>query len=238
VLKITGAAGARKAKSGYFLIPAGFASCHRRGMPAVTDDGWLNFANTVYMKWVLAIPSKRISQCTGSYSVLLCMEGTFLSSGGITMNYQPWKNILIVLAVLLPIPFLSGCEARSGGGAVVTPMRDEPAIVDSVMAIDVHEDRPNGITNVFFSDDEQIYLWIYWINVEGRNKVEVRWFSPDEEVDDPPYWEETQSFTSTTGQQITWFFIDKPSGGFTKGDWSVEIFLNDNFERTHIFTVE
>ena len=56
VLKIAGAAGVRKAKSGYFLFPAGFASCHRRGMPAVTDDVWIDFADSVYLKWVLAVP--------------------------------------------------------------------------------------------------------------------------------------------------------------------------------------
>ena len=56
VLKIPGAAGVRKAKSGYFLFPSGFATCHRRGMPAVTDDVWIDFADAVYLKWVLAIP--------------------------------------------------------------------------------------------------------------------------------------------------------------------------------------
>lgn len=56
VLKIPGAAGVRKAKSGYFLIPAGFGSCHKRGIPAVTDDVWIDFADTAYMKWVLAMP--------------------------------------------------------------------------------------------------------------------------------------------------------------------------------------
>jgi len=154
------------------------------------------------------------------------------------MNYQHWKNILVAFAVLLSIIFFSGCEAKSGGGAVVTPGRDEPAIVDSVMAINVHEDRPDGVTTLFFNDSSEIFLWIYWMNVEGRNEVEVRWFSPNEGVDDPPYWEETQSFTSTTGQQITWFYIEEPSGGFTEGEWFVEIYLNGSFERMHIFTIE
>ncbi|NQT85485.1 hypothetical protein HQ560_01895 [bacterium] len=56
VLRIAGAAGAPKAKSGHFLFPSGFATCHRRGMPAVTDDVWLDFADRVYMKWLLALP--------------------------------------------------------------------------------------------------------------------------------------------------------------------------------------
>ena len=64
VLLIPGPGGVRKAKSGYFLIPAGFASNHRRGMPAVADDIWIDFSDTVYMKWVLAIPDLAKSKVT------------------------------------------------------------------------------------------------------------------------------------------------------------------------------
>jgi hypothetical protein len=52
VLKIRGAAGVRKSRSGNALIPAGFGV----GLPEVTDDVWIDFAQKAYMKWVLAIP--------------------------------------------------------------------------------------------------------------------------------------------------------------------------------------
>jgi len=52
VLKIRGAAGVRRSRSGNCLIPAGFGP----GMPEVTDDVWIDFADTAYMKWVLAMP--------------------------------------------------------------------------------------------------------------------------------------------------------------------------------------
>jgi len=52
VLKIRGAAGVRKSRSGNALIPAGFGV----GLPEVTDDVWIDFADTAYMKWVLALP--------------------------------------------------------------------------------------------------------------------------------------------------------------------------------------
>lgn len=52
VLKICGAAGVRRSKSGNALIPAGFGV----GMPEVTDDVWIDFADRAYMKWVLAMP--------------------------------------------------------------------------------------------------------------------------------------------------------------------------------------
>jgi len=52
VLKIRGAAGVRRSRSGNALIPSGFGP----GMPEVTDDVWIDFADTAYMKWVLALP--------------------------------------------------------------------------------------------------------------------------------------------------------------------------------------
>ncbi len=52
VLKVTGAAAVPRAGSGSALIPAGFGP----GMPAVQGDVWVDFADTAYMKWILALP--------------------------------------------------------------------------------------------------------------------------------------------------------------------------------------
>ena len=52
VLKVRGAAMVRRSQSGNALIPAGFGV----GMPEVNDDVWIDFADTAYMKWVLAVP--------------------------------------------------------------------------------------------------------------------------------------------------------------------------------------
>ena len=52
VLKVTGAAAVPKARSGSALIPAGFGP----GMPAVPGDVWIDFADSAYMKWILALP--------------------------------------------------------------------------------------------------------------------------------------------------------------------------------------
>jgi len=54
VLKVAGTRGVRKSKSGFCLFPAGFANTG--GLPSVTDDVWLDFADRAYMKWALAIP--------------------------------------------------------------------------------------------------------------------------------------------------------------------------------------
>jgi hypothetical protein len=52
VLKVRGAAGVPKSRSGHALIPAGFGV----GIPEVTGHVWLDFAEEAYMKWVLALP--------------------------------------------------------------------------------------------------------------------------------------------------------------------------------------
>jgi hypothetical protein len=64
VLRIPGAAGVRKGKSGKMLIPAGFASQNPRGIPAVHDDVWIDFADGAYVKWALAVPDVAGSRVT------------------------------------------------------------------------------------------------------------------------------------------------------------------------------
>lgn len=141
--------------------------------------------------------------------------------------------------------FLYGCEeTKSGGSGAIDLGRGEPKIVESVTAISVHEDRPDGITDTFDPElDDQVYLWILWGNIEESHTVEVSWYSPEEELDDPPFWSEKRTFSSTTGEKITWFYIDAPEGGlsgnqFVPGYWTVEIYLDGLFERSHLFYME
>ena len=148
-------------------------------------------------------------------------------------------HILGLFAVLFPISItFGGCDdSPSGGSGSISLLKGEPAILDSVLAINVNDDRPDGITDTFFDTSERIYLWIFWVNVEERHTVKVRWFSPEEDSDDPPFREE-ETFPASTGDLITWFFIERPSGGFAEGEWFVEILLDDLFERSHVFDIK
>ena len=58
VLKVNGAAGVSRSKSGHMLIPAGFASYDTspNGAPHISDDVWIDFADGAYLRWVLAMP--------------------------------------------------------------------------------------------------------------------------------------------------------------------------------------
>lgn len=148
------------------------------------------------------------------------------------------RSCSILVMPLLPLMIaLSGCSETSSGGSGFTDIgRDEPTIVDSVLATDVFEDRPDGITTTFVVDvDDQVFLWILWSNVENRHTVEVSWFSPDDNLDGPPFWSEEKPLTSTIGDKITWFYIDLPDN---RGDWFVQVYLDDLFERSHWFRVE
>ena len=143
---------------------------------------------------------------------------------------------LFTILFLIGIIF-GGCdETGAGGSGSISLLKGEPVILESVLATNIKEDRPDGIVDTFFRD-ERIYLWIFWVNVKGRHTAEVSWFSPEDELDDPPFREDQETFTSSTGDQITWFFIDPPSAGFPEGEWFVEIFLDGLFERKHLFFV-
>ena len=144
---------------------------------------------------------------------------------------------IVLLALTIA---LSGCSEEPSGGSGFTDLaRGEPTIVDSALAISVYDDRPDGITNTFSAEfNDQVYLWILWANITEEHTVKVSWFSPDDGIDDPPFWTDTQSFTSTTGDKITWFYVDLPEPDII-GEWFVEVYLDgDLFERSHIFWVE
>ena len=143
---------------------------------------------------------------------------------------------LFIKLLLIGI-ILGGCDdTGSGGSGSVSLLRGEPAIIDSVLATGVKEDRPDGIVNSFFKD-ERIYVWMFWVNVTGRHTVEVNWFLLQGDEGDRPFREDHETFTSSTGDEILWFFIDPPSTGLPEGDWYVEILLDGLFERKHLFSV-
>ena len=154
--------------------------------------------------------------------------------------YRAFAAILLVSFVFV----MMGCEeTTSGGSGVIDVGRGEPKIIDSVMAIDVRNDRPQDITDSFDSElDDKVFLWILWGNINKTHQVEVSWISPGKDLDDP-YHVEKRTFSSTTGDKITWFFIDAPTGGlsgerFASGYWIVEVALDGIFERSHLFYME
>ena len=142
------------------------------------------------------------------------------------------------IGLLAQLITLSGCS-ETGRSGFTDVARDEPMIVDSVLAIDIFDDRPDGITTTFSATfNDQVFLWILWANIIEPHTVKVSWYSPEDDLEDPPFWTEDRNLTSTTGDKITWFYIDLPDPDIT-GEWFVEIYLDDDlFERSHVFWVE
>jgi hypothetical protein len=71
--------------------------------------------------------------------------------------------------------------------------------------------------------------------MNSSSTVKAVWYSPDKET---PYREDSHIVSSESGFAITWFYMDKPVGGFTPGEWSVEIYLDGSFERSYLFAVD
>ena len=152
----------------------------------------------------------------------------------------PADRYSILGIVLLSLTMaLSGCGEEPSGGSGFTDLgRGEPTIIDSALAIAVFDDRPDGITDTFSAEhNDQVYLWILWANITEEHTAEVLWYSPEEGHDDPAFWSEKKTFTSTTGDKITWFYVDLPEPDII-GEWFVEVYLDgDLFERSYIFWV-
>ena len=147
------------------------------------------------------------------------------------VSIRRFWSIMTILA--LPVLIL-GCGEGDGGGVTVEPLADEPILLESVLCLDVDDARPVWITDSFLASDNDIYLWMYWTNIEDNSKVKVVWFSPKSEL---PFREDSQTMESSSGFQITWFYVSKPSDGFDEGEWTVEIYLDGLFERSYLFTV-
>ncbi|MBN1845335.1 MAG: hypothetical protein JW810_06595, partial [Sedimentisphaerales bacterium] len=87
VLKIAGTRGARRAASGYFLFPAGFANT--RGLPSVTDDIWIDFADRAYLKWFLAVGDP----AAGKVTVRVTPSGLARLDGlTVRVRVRPWPD--------------------------------------------------------------------------------------------------------------------------------------------------
>lgn len=158
------------------------------------------------------------------------------------------KRTYIIFFSLLVVSLsfvMMGCEeTTSGGSGVIDVARGEPKIIDSVLAVEVRNDRPQDITDSFDSGlDDKVFLWILWGNIDDTHQVEVSWISPADDLEDPPYHTEKRTISSATGEKITWFYIDAPTGGlsgerFASGYWIVEVLLDGVFERSHLFYME
>ncbi len=103
VLKIAGGAGTPKAKSGSLLIPAGFGDT--RQPPRVHGDVWIDFADTAYMKWILALPD-----LAGSKVRIRVTPTGFGAGLTATAEVRAWPGGELVGRGQTPVSLMSGGE--------------------------------------------------------------------------------------------------------------------------------
>ena len=71
---------------------------------------------------------------------------------------------------------LNGCADESASGSVVGPLAG-PLVAESVLALDVLNGVPPGITETF-AQGEVVNLWVHWESLEPPHTLQAVWFNP------------------------------------------------------------
>lgn len=123
-----------------------------------------------------------------------------------------------------------GCETERSTGSAFEPLPG-PRVAESVLCLAVVDGRPVGITDLY-EQGEDVHLWVRWEHLEPPHVVEAVWFDPlGNEVDAT-----LLDLRGTRSERVTAFRLNLT---FTSepGRWDVELWLDDEFERSHAFVV-
>ncbi len=139
----------------------------------------------------------------------------------------PKRNLYVVGIFLFLLN--TACEKTpKSGGESWQPVG--PYIVESVLSRDVVDGYPAGITNEFYIGDT-VHLWVQWENVADTHYVEARFWDPSGNLADSVILSLVPSERLIT----TFFYILTPFSSI--GEWEVGIFLDGQFQRSHLFWV-
>jgi hypothetical protein len=148
------------------------------------------------------------------------------------MRGMPYARSLVLVVLALILFALSSCEKTEGqGSGGLDPGSSQPDITEGYICSDVFDGKPRGIDNSFFAD-ETVYLWLSWVKVPDKHEVKVIWVDPGDDVVETS----RQTFTSESGNQITYFFLDTSSSA-PVGKWIAEIYLDERFIRSYSFWI-
>jgi hypothetical protein len=134
-----------------------------------------------------------------------------------------------MIALLCALAVLGACDDEQVSGTVVEPLVG-PRVAESLLALDVEDGVPVGITDIF-SLGEFVNLWVHWERLEPPHTVEVVW-------NDPAFssFATDVEITADVSEQVTVFTLEL-SGLSVTGRWEVEVYLDDEFMRSHAFLV-
>lgn len=144
------------------------------------------------------------------------------------INWNAWRGCGLALAVLTLLALVA-CDDEQTSGDVVGPLAG-PGVAESVLALEVVDGAPVGITDVFLQDEE-VNLWVRWRRLEPPHDVEAVWLDPDggERAT-------VLEITDAASEQVTVFTLELTPVSVT-GRWVVELFLDGEFVRSHAFMV-
>jgi hypothetical protein len=142
------------------------------------------------------------------------------------------KSLSLKIITLIALSLVIACEKTEGeGSGSLDPGSNNPEIVEGVLCGNIFDGNPQEIDNQFFADDI-VYLWLSWKNVAGEHEVRVIWVDPDDNV----ISETVKKFNSSSGNQITHFYIDTTSSA-PNGRWIAEIQIDGSFARSYAFWI-
>lgn len=131
---------------------------------------------------------------------------------------------------LISVLLLSACQEEKASGELIGPFGG-PYVAESVLALAVFEGLPVGITYTFVQD-EIVHLWVRWEGLEPPHTAEAVWYDPDAaEVDSS-----ILDIVGGAAEQVTVFSLDLTPVS-TTGFWEVELWLDGEFQRSHLFEV-
>ena len=133
--------------------------------------------------------------------------------------------------LLLAMLGVSSCSEDEKAAAQIVGPSGGPRVDESVLALDIVDGVPVGITYLFTLTDI-VHLWVRWEGLEPPHAAEAVWFDPNggeaasavaDIVDGP-------------ADQITDFSLDLTLGS-TVGRWEVVLYLDDVLQRSLVFDV-
>lgn len=133
--------------------------------------------------------------------------------------------------VLISILFLSSCGEDEKASAELVGPSGGPRVDESVLALDVIDGVPVGITTLFIQEDI-VHLWVRWEGLAPPHEAEAVWFDPiGEEVASA-----VVGIVDGPSDQVTDFSLElTPSS--TLGRWEVALYLDGGLQRSHAFDV-
>lgn len=125
---------------------------------------------------------------------------------------------------------LAACDDEKASGELVGPLSG-PHVAESVLALAVFEGVPVGITDTFVQD-EIVHLWVHWNRLEPPHTAEAVWYDPNgDEVD-----ASLVDILDGPAEQVAVFSLDLTPTSMT-GFWEVDLWLDGEFQRSHLFEV-